>query len=949
VGGPASWFEENAASATIERKIRRLQRTEQFHYNNPTMPTRPNPDDLLDRVMREEDRQSRGRLKIFFGASAGVGKTYAMLTAAQSLREQGTEVVAGIVETHGRIDTAELLAGLEQLPLRAHNYRDRNFHEFDLDAALLRHPQVILVDELAHSNVAGARHAKRWQDIEELLHAGIHVYTTVNVQHIESLNDVVGQITGIRVWETIPDHVFDDADEVTLVDLPPDELLQRLKQGKVYLPQQAEKAGRNFFRKGNLLALREIALRRTADRVDADMRAYRADRSIAQLWQTKDRIVVAIGADADEDQLVRAGARLAAKLQAEWLVVYVDAPRWPRITLARRERMLKTLKLAQSLGAETASITGDDVARALVQFARGCNAGKLVIGQSQRHGWWSRWRPSLATRIAAQGKDIDVYAVAREMRDESGSARALWDHRPPEDGGRLRRRGYLWALVSCAITTSLAALLIGYLHPANVIMLYLVGVMIVAVRYGRSASALASVLSVLAFDFFFVAPRYSVSVSDVQYLITLLVMLAVSLFISTLASRLRHQAHVAMLRETRAGNLYMLGKELSTVLTLEQILEIGRRHLGAVFGAKTAFLLPDSSENVRVAGPNAQDVHALNDADLGVAQWVYDNGQPAGQGTATLPAAQALYLPLTATMRTRGVLAFVNDVAAQRGDHAVQLALPENRQMLEIFASQIAMAIERLHYAEVAQDALLTMESERLRNSLLSAISHDLRTPLTSLVGSADALAAQAGMSADAQAMAVTISEQSQRLSGLVENMLDMARLQAGGVTLNRQWNTLEEVIGSALRLLQKVLGERSVVVRLPADLPLVRFDAVLLERVFANLIENAVKYAPQSEAIVIEARVAQEPGVAGFLEIDVVDSGPGFPAGMEERVFEKFTRGDAESSTPGVGLGLAICRAIVTAHGGTIRALPVDVAAPGARVRFTLPLESQPALPEED
>jgi len=909
------------------------------------MTNRPDPDELLDRVMRDEDRQARGRLKIFFGASAGVGKTYAMLAAAQTLHEQGVDVVAGIVETHGRADTESMLAGLERLPLRTQQYRGHTLSEFDIDAALMRRPHVILVDELAHSNIPESRHAKRWQDIEELLHAGIHVYTTVNVQHLESLNDVVGQITGIRVQETIPDHVLDDADEVTLVDLPPDELLLRLKAGKVYLPHQAEKASRNFFRKGNLLALREIALRRTADRVDADMRAYRADRSIAQLWQTKERIVVAVGAGADEDKLVRAAARLAAKLQADWLAVYVDAPTWPRVTLARRERMLKTLKLAQSLGAETASITGDDVAQALVQFARSRNAGKLVIGQSQRRRWLGRWRISLIERIAALGEEIDVYAVAREDKDDE--LRALDSVQGSfATGGQRRRQGYLWACISCAVTTVLAWWLIGFLHPANVIMVYLVGVMIVAVRYGRSASALASVLSVLAFDFFFVEPRFSISVSDAQYLVTLLVMLAVSLFISTLASRLRHQAHVAMLREARSGNLYMLGKELAAVLTLEQILEIGRRHLGAVFGAKTAFLLPDSNESVRVVGSNEQDQQALQEADLGVAQWVYDNGQPAGNGTATLPAAQALYLPLNATMRTRGVLAFVSDTSMTAG-RDTQLALPENRQMLEIFASQIAMGVERLHYAEVAQDALLTMESERLRNSLLSAISHDLRTPLTSLVGSADALASLPSLGPAERAMAMVISEQSQRMSGLVENMLDMARLQSGGVTLNRQWNAIEEVVGTALRLLQKILGERKVEVHLPTDLPLVRFDAVLLERVFANLIENAVKYAPANQAIVIEARAVA--GNPGMLEIEVIDHGPGFPAGMEERVFEKFTRGDSESSTPGVGLGLAICRAIVEAHGGTIRALPADPANPGAHVRFTLPLEQPPALPEEN
>jgi len=909
------------------------------------MSNRPDPDELLDRVMREEDRQARGRLKIFFGASAGVGKTYAMLAAAQTLHEQGIDVVAGIVETHGRADTESMLTGLERLPLRTYEYRGHTLSEFDIDAALVRRPHVILVDELAHSNIPESRHAKRWQDIEELLHAGIHVYTTVNVQHLESLNDVVGQITGIRVQETIPDHVLDDADEVTLVDLPPDELLLRLKEGKVYMAQQAEKASRNFFRKGNLLALREIALRRTADRVDADMRAYRADRSIAQLWQTKERIVVAVSAGADEDKLVRAAARLAAKLQADWLAVYVDAPTWPRVTLARRERMLKTLKLAQSLGAETASITGDDVAQALVQFARSRNAGKLVIGQTRRRRWTSRWRATLTERIAVLGEEIDIYAVAREDKEDDVSSRDSVQG-SFATGGQRRRQGYLWACVSCAVTTALAWWLIGFLHPANVIMVYLVGVMIVAVRYGRSASALASVLSVLAFDFFFVEPRFSISVSDAQYLVTLLVMLAASLFISTLASRLRHQAHVAMLREARSGNLYMLGKELAAVLTLEQILEIGRRHLGAVFGAKTAFLLPDSSENVRIAGPNEHDPHALQQADLGVAQWVYDNGQPAGNGTATLPAAQALYLPLNATMRTRGVLAFVSDTSVTAGRDA-QLALPENRQMLEIFASQIAMAIERLHYAEVAQDALLTMESERLRNSLLSAISHDLRTPLTSLVGSADALASQPSLGPVERAMAMVISEQSQRMSGLVENMLDMARLQSGGVTLNRQWNAIEEVVGTALRLLQKILGERKVEVHLPANLPLVRFDAVLLERVFANLIENAVKYAPANQAIEIEARAVQ--GNPATMEINVIDHGPGFPAGMEERVFEKFTRGDSESSTPGVGLGLAICRAIVEAHGGTIKALPADPAAPGAHVRFTLPLEQPPALPEEN
>ncbi|MFJ3046782.1 DUF4118 domain-containing protein [Herbaspirillum chlorophenolicum] len=921
------------------------------------MTTRPNPDDLLERVMREEDRQARGRLKVFFGFSAGVGKTFAMLEAAQVLHAQGTDVVAGVVETHGRAETEAQLAGIERLPMKMVAYRDRQLPEFDLDAGLERKPQVMLVDELAHSNVPGSRHAKRWQDIDELLRAGIDVYTTLNVQHIESLNDVVGQITGIRVFETVPDHVFDQADDVMLVDIPPDELLARLKQGKVYLPQQAEKAGRNFFRKGNLIALREIALRRTADRVDADMREYRADRSIAQLWQARERIVVAIGSGAGEERLIREAARLAAKLQAEWLAVHVDLTH-SRHPMVGRERVVGYLKLAQSLGAETASISGDDLATALLQFARARNAGKLVVGQ-QRGGWHRLLRRpggSLSQRIAAMGEELDIYAVARlRARHDARGENAGRDDSAASAAESLltrrrRTRGYAWAVVSCAVTTALAFVLNDFLHPANVIMLYLVGVMLVAMRYGRSASALVSVLSVLSFDFFFVAPRFSISVSDAQYLLTLIVMLAVSLFISSLTARLRRQARVAMQREARASNLYMLGKELSALLTLDQILEIGRRHLAAVFGARIAFFLPDSANQLRPTEPEQESggAHVLRSVDAGVAQWVYDNGQPAGKGTATLPSAAALYLPLTATMRTRGVLAFAIEGAneEERQLAAAQLALPENRQMLEIFCSQIAMAIERLHYAEVAQDALVSMESERLRNSLLSAISHDLRTPLTSLVGSADVLAANVRLDEDARSMARTISEQSQKMVGLMNNLLDMARLQAGVVTLNRQWNALEEVAGSALRLLSKALEGRPVETRLPADLPLLRVDAVLLERVFANLVENAIKYSPPGSGIAIAAHVEATEG-GEQIKVSVSDHGRGFPPAMAQHAFEKFTRGDNESSTPGVGLGLAICRAIVEAHQGRIW-IASQEAGPGATVCFTLPVETQPALPEE-
>ncbi|WP_252716998.1 DUF4118 domain-containing protein, partial [Herbaspirillum sp. B65] len=548
-------------------------------------------------------------------------------------------------------------------------------------------------------------------------------------------------------------------------------------------------------------------------------------------------------------------------------------------------------ELAQSLGAETASISGEQLSAALLQFARSRNAGKLVIGQEEGGlRRLLRWpRGSLSQRIASAGGEIDLYTIARSRTREHQEERSMDSAASAAEAlltRRRRTRGSLWAVASCAATTTVAFVLDGKLHPANVIMLYLVGVMLVAMRYGRAASILVSVLSVLSFDFFFVDPRFSITVSDAQYLLTLAVMLAVSLFISSLTARLRRQASVAMQREARAANLYMLGKELSALLTLDQILEIGRRHLAAVFGARIAFFLPDSAEQLRLAEPQADSggAHVLRSVDAGVAQWVYDNGQPAGKGTATLPSAAALYLPLMATMRTRGVLAFAIEAPSEeeRQLAAAQLALPENRQMLEIFCSQIAMAIERLHYAEVAQDALVTMESERLRNSLLSAISHDLRTPLTSLVGSAEVLAGDARLDDDARAMARTISEQSQKMVGLMNNLLDMARLQAGVVTLNRQWNALEELTGSALRLLAKALEGRLVETRIAPDLPLLRVDAVLLERVLANLVENAIKYSPPGSSITIAAHV-EDIDDAPQVKVSVIDHGRGFPPAMTQ------------------------------------------------------------------
>ncbi|AOI97429.1 sensor histidine kinase [Burkholderia sp. LA-2-3-30-S1-D2] len=922
---------------------------------------RPDPDQLLDKLQRDEEKQRRGQLKIFFGASAGVGKTYAMLQAARQRLQDGVDVVVGIVETHGRGETAALLDGLDVLPLARIDYRGRTLAEFDLDGALARAPQLILVDELAHSNVQGARHLKRWQDVYELLDAGIDVYTTVNVQHLESLNDVVGAITGIRVWETVPDRVFDAADEVTLVDLPAEELLARMRDGKVYLAQQAERAVRNFFRKGNLIALRELALRRTADRVDAQMREYRADRSIQRIWQARERLLVCVGPGPEAPTLVRAAARLAASLKADWIAVYVETPRLQRLPDARRQRTLDALKLAVELGAETATLAGDDAVTALIGYAKVRNVSKLVAGGSPKVGLARRFARPFGEKLAERAGDVDLMLIRASASDEVRAApldaRAR-DWRDAFAQFGMRRsppRHYLYAAAICAAITGVASIVSERLDLTNLVMLYLLGVVFSAVRLGRGPGVLQSFLSVAAFDFFFVPPRMSFSVSDTQYLLTFFGMLLTSLVISHLTSTLTRQASIAQRRERRTGAIYAMARELGAALTTEQIVEIGSRHVGEVFRARVAFLLPDSADKVRqkIEEPDAAVTLTGADLDSDVGQWVYDQQKPAGRGTDTLPATAALYLPLKAPMRTRGVLA-----VASRDPR--ELEVPEQLRMLDAFAAQIALALERVHYVEIARDALVNMESERLRNSLLSAISHDLRTPLTTIVGFSSMLAngraaAQGGDAAAAERFAQregelvdAIHDEALRMTGIVTNLLDMARLQAGSLQLKRQWSLLEETVGAALAACKRVLARHPARVSLPADLPLLQMDAVLMERLFTNLFENAAKYTPPDTSIDIGAERVTDDGQP-FVRVHVDDHGPGLPAGMETRIFDKFTRGEKESATPGIGLGLAICRAIVEAHGGKIGALnrtAPDGRVTGARFWFTLPVDTPPAVP---
>ncbi|WP_332852933.1 two-component system sensor histidine kinase KdpD [Duganella sp. S19_KUP01_CR8] len=924
--------------------------------NDSLRPDRPDPDALLAQVQAQERRAARGKLRIYFGASAGVGKTYAMLAAARKLQADGQPVLVGVIETHGRSETAAMLEGLDVLPLRQVAHRGKQLAEFDLDGALERRPPLILMDELAHSNAPGSRHPKRWQDVEELLDAGIDVLTTVNVQHLESLNDVVGGITGIRVGETVPDTVFDAADEVVLVDIPADELLARLKSGKVYKEQQAERASKNFFRKGNLIALRELALRRTADRIEDDVRAYRVEQSIADIWKTGAALLACVGPRPGGEHTVRSTARLARQLGTGWHAIYIETPSLQRLPAVQREQILRTLKLAEDLGATTAVVSGHDIAQAAVDYARSHNLSKIVLGRA--HPSWP-WRAPHIKRLARYAPDIDLVEIGAPSNEAAPAARGANAANPsnPADGGpdgepdaelaRKRVFGYVAASAASVATALLATPLLAYLDLANIAMLFLLVVVLVAVRFGRGPSVLATCVSVACFDFFFVPPRFTFAVSDFQYLITFVVMLAVGLITGHLTADLRFQARVASHREKRSRALYEFARELSGALQTEQIFETTQGFIQRAFRARATLLVPDAAGRLLPPAatpmpmpmPGGADAAARSHRtalDVGIAQWAFDRAEGAGLGTDTLPASRIFYLPLVAPMRTRGVLAI-------EPEHRRWILIPEQRQQLDTFAALAAIALERVHYIEVAQNALVNMESERLRNSLLAALSHDLRTPLTSLVGLSESLAGSKPALAPAQLeVASLLHDEALRMSALVSNLLDMARIQSGEVKFNLQWQALEEVVGSALRASASLLQGHAVRTRLQPDLPLLSYDAVLIERVLCNLLENAAKYTPPGSRIEIAAALR-----GAWIDVMVYDDGPGLPHGREEAVFEKFTRGERESAKPGVGLGLAICRAIVDAHGGRIHAAASPLG--GAAFVMTLPLGTPPAMPEPE
>ncbi|MBW4696730.1 MAG: sensor histidine kinase KdpD [Aphanocapsa lilacina HA4352-LM1] len=883
-------------------------------------------DVLLAQLQRE---QARGKLKVFFGAAAGVGKTCAMLRSARELQAGGLDVVVGHVETHGRAETADLLAGLERLPPRIVEYRKARLTEFDLDATLVRRPQLVLVDELAHTNAPGLRHPKRWQDIEDLLAEGIDVFTTVNVQHLESLNDVVAQITGVAVRETVPDRLIEQADEVELIDLPPDDLIERLKEGKIYSREQAERALAHFFRKGNLIALRELALRRTAERVDAQMQDWRRRNAIADTWPAAERILVCVSPSPLARRLVRAARRMAAGLRAEWLVVYVETPATLAAGEAARGRVNATLRLAEQLGAQAVTLSGQDPVEEILAFARERNVSKIVVGKPARPRWKEVLFGSVVDELVRRSGPIDVYVI-------SGDAEEQRPQPKPSLSPGVDWSAYGFCLAVVFVCTLCGWAVFGRLAPVNIAMVYLLGVVVVATRHGRGPATLASVLSVAAFDFFFVPPHFTFAVADTQYVVTFGVMLTVALLISGLTDRVRLQAQTARSRERRTAALYGLSRELAAARDLETLAGAAGQHIGTVVSCDVAVLLPGADGTL--ASPLAQTGFFAPPNEQTTARWAYERGRAAGAHTDSLPGAGATYLPLVASRGTVGVL------AVRAGEGIVRLADPEQFHLIETFASQTAAAIERVQLAEQADRARLQAETEAMRSALLSSVSHDLRTPLAVIAGMTSTLLAQTDPACDHQRAALqVVFGEAEHLNRLVGNLLEMTRLESGTLRVRKEWQPLEEVVGAAVRRVDAALADHPLTIALPPDLPLVPLDAVLIEQVLINLLENAARHTPAGTPVELSAHAAD----GQMIIVELADRGPGLPPGDSARLFEKFYRGQHPDGR-GTGLGLAIVRGIVEAHSGWIKA--IDRPGGGALFRFGLPLGgSAPQVEQEE
>ena len=892
------------------------------------MPTdavqRASPDALLALARKE----GRGHLKIFLGAAPGVGKTYAMLSSARAEKSGGRDVVAGLIETHGRRETEQLVEGFEVLARNPIVYRNQVMKEFDIDAALARRPDLLLVDEYAHTNVPGSRHPKRWQDIDELLGAGIDVWTTLNIQHLESLNDVVQKISKVKVRETVPDTVFDKADEVVLVDFPPDELLKRLAEGKVYVQDTATRAVEHFFKPQNLTALRELALRRAAERVDAALVERMQAQAIEGPWAAGERILACIGPDLVSPTVVRTAKRLADLMDAPWIAVTVERP-GTNLEVAARQRLDEAMRLAESLGAETQTLTGPDLPAELLRFSKFENVTQIVIGRSRDSFLSELLRRSLPHELVRRMQDIAVHIVTRETE---APARRRW-LRWPETLAFVPRH-FVYATATVAVALGVGEALTEITPIPNLSIVFLLAVLVTAMSFGIWPAIFASVLSFLTYNFFFIPPIYTFTIAEPYELLALVIFLVVAVISSALAGRVREQARISASRMRAMRRLYEFTKRLSGLAALDAVAEGAASEIHASLGRPVVVLLAHGEDIALTAAWPPEDM--LDAAAMTAARWAYSHVEPAGADTGTLPIIPWYFVPLTVGKNTLGVIGVAKSKDAEPLDS-------EARALLDTLVEQTASALERASLSREMIVAKTATETERVRNTLLASVSHDFRTPLSSILGSATSLI-NFGDKLDSAAkkdLLGQIKKEAEDLDEMVRNLLAITRIDAGALELRRDWIDLREAAERVVSAARRHGAKQKIEIDLSPDLPLVKADATLVEQVIGNVIRNAVVHTPPETNVVVDADIS-----ANAVALRVTDDGPGIVADELPHIFEKFVKGSDSrpSGNQGTGLGLAIAKGIMEAHGGSINSESPVEKGRGARFVMTFPRDEAAA-----
>ena len=865
---------------------------------------RPSPEALLDAARQE----GHGRLKIFLGAAPGVGKTYEMLLSAQAKRREGIEIVVGIVETHGRRETEALLDGLEVLPRREVDYKGHRLTEMDLDGILKRQPQLVLVDELAHTNAPGSRHPKRYLDVEELIAAGIDVYTTLNIQHVESLNDVVARITRIRVRETVPDSILDHADDIEIVDIAPDDLLQRLQEGKVYVPHQAERAVRHYFQPGNLTALRELALRRAAQRVDDQLLSHMRAHAIPGPWAAGDRLLVCVSEHPATAGLIRHARRVADRLHAPWTVIYVETAQTQRLNDVERDRVAEHLRLAERLGASTITIPGRNIADDVIAYAEANNITQIVIGKSDRPRWFEILRGSVVHELLRKAGAISVHVISA-AESEPIPLKSVATRQRPEP---FRLLPYIGSTAAVALALGIGSLVERLIGLQSISLVFLMAVLASAIVWGLWPSLLAGLLSVLAYNYFFIPPLYTFTIADPENVLSLFFFALVAVVVSNLTAATRRQIVSARARAKTTAELYAFSRKVAGIGTLDDLLWATAYQISSMLKLHTVMLLPDKEGSSLTIASGYPPEDLLDNADMAAARWCWEHNRAAGRGADTLPGGKWLFLPLRTGSGPVGVIGIDRDEPGP-------LLTPDERRLLDALADQAAVAIERVSLARGLAETRVLAETERLRAALLTSISHDLRTPLASIIGTVSSLRSYADKyePRERDELLATLQDEAERLNRFVGNLLDMTRLESGAIDLKLDLVDIAEIVGAALQRAGNVLAHHRIEVEIAPDLPMVRLDSILFEQVLFNLLDNAAKYAPPGSRIDIRARREGD-----VVAMDVTDEGPGIPSGDLERIFDKFYRVQAQDRRrAGTGLGLAICRGFIEAQGGHIEA----------------------------